>query len=230
MTLQELSCSNTSYPFDEDLCTDNSSSSIRLAERWNRFALGFILLNSGVGSRPWWRFYFYYQVPSREKKKQKTENRKTVDLSLGTFFSGLLREPTYVKRWFPAEFSRCCVYQVPPLCSLGLTISPRTHGRSWSSLLLWHPTKMLLFAEFQNVDDLRQAPLQTQNDFVLFFFVFPSSFFIAFNYRDYCTISIDSAVTRHRACGLGRIRSPVPRHNPDGRRFLVDPKNGQKGF
>ena len=75
MTLQELSCSNTSYPFDEDQCTDNSSSSIRLAERWNRFALGFILLNSGVGSRPWWRSYFYYQVPSREKKK-KTENRK----------------------------------------------------------------------------------------------------------------------------------------------------------
>ena len=44
----------------------------------------------------------------------------------------------------------------------------------------------------------------------------------------YCTILIDSAVTRHRACGLGRIQSPVPRHNPYGRRLLVDPKNGQK--
>ena len=44
----------------------------------------------------------------------------------------------------------------------------------------------------------------------------------------YCTISIDSAVTRHRACGLGRIRSLVPRHNPYGRRILVDPKNSQK--
>ena len=46
--------------------------------------------------------------------------------------------------------------------------------------------------------------------------------------RGYCTISIDSAVTRHRACGLGRIRSLVPRHKPYGRRLLVDPKNGQK--
>ena len=46
----------------------------------------------------------------------------------------------------------------------------------------------------------------------------------------YCTISIDSAVTRHRACGLGRIRSPVPRHNLYGQRLLVDPKNSQKGF
>ena len=44
----------------------------------------------------------------------------------------------------------------------------------------------------------------------------------------YCTISIDSDVTHHRACGLGQIQSPVPRHNPYGRRLLVDPKNGQK--
>ena len=48
------------------------------------------------------------------------------------------------------------------------------------------------------------------------------------NYHNNCTISIDSAVTRHRACGLGRIRSLVPRHNPSGRRILVDPKNSQK--
>ena len=32
----------------------------------------------------------------------------------------------------------------------------------------------------------------------------------------YCTISIDSAVTRHKARGLGRIPSPVPSHSPPG--------------
>ena len=46
--------------------------------------------------------------------------------------------------------------------------------------------------------------------------------------QKYCTILIDSAITHHRACGLGRIQSPVPHHNPYGRRLLVDPENGQK--
>ena len=46
----------------------------------------------------------------------------------------------------------------------------------------------------------------------------------------YCTISIDSAITRHRACGLGRIRSPVPRHNPYGRRLFMDPKWSKKAI
>ena len=46
--------------------------------------------------------------------------------------------------------------------------------------------------------------------------------------KTYCTISIDSAVTRHKACGLGRIPSAVPSHSSPGRRPLVNPKNCQK--
>ena len=42
----------------------------------------------------------------------------------------------------------------------------------------------------------------------------------------YCTISIDSAVTRHKARGHGRIPSPVPSHSPPGWRPLVNQKNG----
>ena len=42
----------------------------------------------------------------------------------------------------------------------------------------------------------------------------------------YCTILIDSAITCHKACGLGRIPSPVPSHSPPGWRPLVNPKNG----
>jgi len=38
----------------------------------------------------------------------------------------------------------------------------------------------------------------------------------------YCTISIDSAVTRHKASGFGRIPSPVPCHRSSGRVHLVD--------
>jgi len=44
----------------------------------------------------------------------------------------------------------------------------------------------------------------------------------------YCTILIDLAITHHRACGLGRIWSPVPSHNPHGQRLLANSKNGQK--
>ena len=41
-------------------------------------------------------------------------------------------------------------------------------------------------------------------------------------YFQYCTISIDSAVTRHKASGFGRIPSPVPCHRWSGRGHLVD--------